>query len=88
MGHWFNLLHIWADQDNCNVTDFVADTPNQFTAYTGNPSHPQTSCGSNDMFMNYMDYTDDAVRNTFTVGQSDRMRALFKTGGIRESFVT
>ena len=87
VGHWLNLRHIWADQNNCNVTDLVADTPNQFTAYTGTPSHPQTSCSSNDMFMNYMDYTDDAGMNIFTTGQTDRMRALFDIGGVRESFV-
>ena len=34
-----------------------------------------------------MDYSDDACMNMFTEGQKDRMRAIFATGGARESFV-
>ena len=67
--------------------DFVADTPQQASPYSGCPNHPQTSCSSTDMFMNYMDYTNDACMNLFTDGQSNRMLALFNPGGVRESFV-
>lgn len=87
VGHWLNLLHIWGDYVGCGGNgDFVADTPDQNNARTGCPSFPQTSCSSNDMFMNYMDYTNDGCMNIFTVGQRNRMRALFTTGGGPQEF--
>ena len=75
VGHWLNLVHTWGDEDNCEATDYVADTPNQETAYYHCPGFPQVSCDSEDMFMNYMDYTDDRCMNLFTTGQSHRMHA-------------
>ncbi|TVQ92850.1 MAG: T9SS C-terminal target domain-containing protein [Bacteroidetes bacterium] len=75
VGHWFNLVHTWGDEDNCDATDFVPDTPTQETAYYHCPSFPQVSCDSEDMFMNYMDYTDDRCMNLFTIGQANRMQA-------------
>lgn len=95
VGHWFNLRHIWGDDENdldtCGATDFVADTPNQSVSTFGCPSFPQVSCNNapnGNMFMNYMDYTDDRCMNMFTNGQKDRMRALFAAGGARESFIS
>lgn len=75
VGHWLNLVHTWGDEDNCDATDYVSDTPNQETAYYHCPGFPQSSCDSEDMFMNYMDYTDDRCMNLFTAGQSHRMHA-------------
>jgi hypothetical protein len=80
VGHWFNLIHIWGDDensgDNCAGTDNVNDTPNQAGPRFGCPTFPQASCGNNgDMSMNYMDYTNDACMYMFTTGQKNRMIA-------------
>jgi hypothetical protein len=86
-GHWLNVYHIWGDQ-NCG-DDFCGDTPTQKEQNTGCPSFPHKSCSNDgDMFMNYMDYTDDACMNLFTNEQKGRMRALFDFGGARESFIS
>lgn len=75
-GHYFNLKHIWGGDANvCTDDDDVADTPVQRSAYLGCPSFPQFSCGNSAMFMNYMDYTDDACMSLFTQGQKSRMWA-------------
>lgn len=86
MGHYFNLRHIWGESGNCTSDDFVADTPLQETHNLGScPTHPQVSCGSNNMFMNYMDYTDDACMSMFTHGQKMRMLATLDPAGPRGS---
>ncbi|MDX1904320.1 MAG: GEVED domain-containing protein [Thermonemataceae bacterium] len=87
VGHWLNLRHIWGDASCGN--DFVTDTPTQQTSNYGCPTFPKASCSNtSDMFMNYMDYTDDACMYMFSTGQKDRMRATFETGGGRSGFVT
>jgi len=92
VGHWLNLRHIWGDAHNCSATDFVDDTPNQYQATYSYPTFPKTdNCTSSSpgiMFMNYMDYTDDAGMNMFTVGQVARMRSLFDSAtGIRRKMM-
>ncbi|MFM2386234.1 MAG: hypothetical protein RL660_991, partial [Bacteroidota bacterium] len=81
VGHWLNLYHIWGDDGAaCTGSDLVGDTPNQGDENYGCPTFPTSSCsnGANgDMFMNYMDYTDDACMYMFTAGQKARMQALF-----------
>ena len=86
VGHYLNLRHIWGD-GRCNRDDFVSDTPTSSAANYGCPSYPDVSCRSNDMTMNYMDYTDDACMNMFTEGQNDRMRTIFVSGGARAAMV-
>ncbi len=89
VGHWLNLRHIWGDA-NCG-NDLVSDTPTQQTDNGGCPSFPHVTCSNGpngDMFMNYMDYTNDACMNIFTNGQSTRMSALFSTGGSRVSLLS
>lgn len=92
VGHWLNQYHIWGDDGTgCNGTDQVNDTPNQGGCNYGCPTYPKVSCsnGANgDMFMNYMDYTDDACMYMFTAGQKARMDALFVTGGSRAALLT
>ena len=78
IGHWLNLRHIWADTMGCGGTDHVADTPNAAGPNYGKPKFPSISCQngpSGDMFMNYMDYVDDAAMFMFTDGQVTRMNA-------------
>ena len=78
IGHWLNLRHIWGDDGSgCNGSDFVNDTPNQAGPNFGTPAFPHVTCSngpSGDMFMNYMDYVDDAAMFMFTTGQVDRMQ--------------
>ncbi len=72
VGHWLNLWHIWGD-NNCG-DDFVNDTPEQEEANYGCKIHPHPSCNNNgDMFMNFMDYTNDGCMNSFTLGQKNRV---------------
>lgn len=79
IGHWLNLLHIWGDDNGgCSGSDSVADTPNQAGPNFGCPSFPSVTCNNGprgDMFMNYMDYTNDACMFMFTAGQVRRVRA-------------
>jgi hypothetical protein len=89
VGHWLNLRHIWGDA-NCG-SDLVSDTPTQQTSNYGCPAFPRVTCSNGpngDMFMNYMDYTDDACMNMFTAGQSTRAQALFGAGGARAGLMT
>jgi uncharacterized repeat protein (TIGR03803 family) len=88
VGHWLNLNHIWGDDgSDCTGSDNVTDTPNQASYNGGCPSYPHASCSNtSDMFMNYMDYTDDACMFMFSNGQKDRGRATFEPGGGRETF--
>ena len=87
IGHWLNLRHIWGDTEDCSGSDLVADTPNAAGPNFGKPSFPHVSCAngpSGDMFMNYMDYVDDAAMLLFTPQQVARMHATL--AGPRRSF--
>ncbi|MTI21522.1 T9SS type A sorting domain-containing protein [Fulvivirga sp. RKSG066] len=88
VGHWLNLRHIWGD-GNCSQDDFVSDTPVAGNPNYGCPSAGTNSCagGQSDMFMNYMDYVDDACMFMFSAGQDSRMQATFSSGGGREGFL-
>ncbi|WP_276481324.1 M43 family zinc metalloprotease [Paraflavitalea pollutisoli] len=92
VGHWLSLYHIWGSNNpsdaSCSDSDDCSDTPNQADANGGCPSSASSCSNGGDMFMNYMDYTDDACMNLFTNGQKSRMRAMFATGGPRASFIT
>lgn len=86
VGHYLNLRHIWGD-GRCRQDDFVSDTPSSDGPNYGCPSYPTVNCKSTDMTMNYMDYTNDACMYMFSEGQKERMRAIFSSGGSRESMV-
>ena len=88
VGHWLGLKHIWGDAECGN--DGVDDTPPQSFFTKGCPSGFRSSCGNGtqgDMYMNFMDYTDDACMNLFTAGQRSRMRLQFAEGGWRASLL-
>lgn len=89
IGHWLGLIHLWGDV-SCG-DDHVDDTPTQQSYNFDCPVFPKTSsCSPNangDMFMNFMDFADDACMNMFTKGQAARMRALFAQNNIRNSFL-
>ena len=83
VGHYLGLYHTWENNSNCDTDDGVQDTPLQQHSYEGCPAHPQSSCGSMDMFMNFMDYVDDYCMLMFTQGQMERMVAtieIFRPG--------
>ena len=88
IGHWLNLRHIWGDA-SCG-DDKVDDTPPQAAANRGCITGEKFSCGETahgDMYMNFMDFSDDACMYMFTKGQRQRMRVLFEAGGPRNSLL-
>ncbi len=88
IGHFFGLRHIWGDVSGCGDSDFVPDTPPQNSSTSLCPTHPQVSCGGNKMFMNYMDYTNDACMNIFTTGQFSRTQVVLAESPRRVSLTT
>lgn len=86
VGHFLGLYHTFhecagSNAAQCATTgDFVCDT---------NPcDQPGVNavCGMSDMPENFMYYSDDAIRNTFTAGQRSRMHAMLNT--IRPALVS
>ena len=89
VGHWLGLKHTWGDQ-YCG-DDGIEDTPQQKGPTNGCPSGVIPSCDnatSGAMYMNYMDVTHDACTGIFTMGQRNRMRALFAEGGPRHALLS
>ena len=87
IGHFLGLLHIWGE--HCG-TDYCSDTPAQERENTGCPTHPKSnSCGTTDeMFENFMNYTNDECMNLFTMDQKVRMRTVLKNSPRRQSLTT
>jgi hypothetical protein len=90
IGHFLGLRHIWGDDgSSCSGTDYVDDTPNQAGSYLNQcPSGTRTSCSTNDMYMNYMDYTNDACMNLFSAGQIGRVNVVLQNSPRRASLLT
>lgn len=90
VGHWLGLRHIWGDSD-CG-TDYVADTPIHKTENYGCFTHPKTNActppTADEMFENYMDYTDDTCMNIFTINQVDRFNAVLANSPRRKELLT
>ncbi len=89
IGHFFGLRHIWGD-GSCDVDDYVNDTPVADTEYYNCPTMgaSTTSCGTQNMFMNYMDFVDDDCMNIFSIGQKDRMIIIMENSPRRLSLTT
>lgn len=85
VGHFLGLRHIWGDGD-CEDDDFCDDTPNASASSRGCPE-TKSSCGSNDMFQNYMDFTNDACMNIFTAHQKERMQIVLASSPRRASLL-
>ncbi len=84
IGHWLGLRHIWGDAD-CG-TDYVNDTPTAFGPNYGCPAFPHKTCGNTtngDMYVNFMDYTDDNCMAMFTNDQSARFQVTMQNGDFR-----
>jgi hypothetical protein len=89
VGHYLNLYHIWGDEPLCANDDLVTDTPLQAADNGGCPTYPlldacQTSAPGV-MFMNYMDYVNDACMQMFSLGQKARMKTALT--GSRASLI-
>ncbi len=85
-GHYFGLRHIWGD-GSC-VTDYCNDTPpagqaNYVNCGTAYPYEPNSCTGTppagngpdGDMYMNFMDYSNDCGMWMFTTDQVNRFHA-------------
>ncbi|NQV52781.1 MAG: T9SS type A sorting domain-containing protein [Flavobacteriales bacterium] len=82
-GHYFGLRHIWgSDNEKCSSTDYIDDTPKQKAENYGCNNFPSISCNNGpngDMFMNFMDYSNDVCALLFTKRQVEFMQLVLKT---------
>ena len=95
VGHYLGLRHIWGDTSSCVVNatdsnkDYCLDTPAASAAnyncvtIDSCPSNP-----GNDMIENYMDYTNDACMNIFTINQKDRITTVMNNSPRRVTLKT
>jgi len=81
MGHYLGLYHTFeggCDTGGCyGDGDRICDTEDEASERFGCPTSP-TSCGTDDPYTNYMDYTDDLCMTEFTPEQVNRMRCTIE----------
>ena len=81
-GHYLGLYHTFdsgcgSSTDCYGTGDLICDTNQERRPSYGCPTS-KTSCGSEDPFHNYMDYTDDLCLWEFTPEQVNRMRCVLE----------
>ncbi len=82
LGHYLGLCHLAGCRTaSCDDDDGIEDTPNSdmHYAWSSCPTAPQISCGSEDMFMNYLSLAPDSCILFFTKGQVERMHRTLTT---------
>ena len=81
LGHHFSLNHIWGQgAGSCGTDDGITDTPNSASATYGTPANGSiVQCGSKNLTMNFMDYTNDAYMYMFSEGQAQNIRAYINS---------
>jgi len=84
VGHYYGLRHVF---QGCGSGDLIDDTPAQSEPNYGVPtvdadcnSTAENTCGTQDFFFNYMDYTNDVAMYMFTSDQSDLMYEVANDG--------
>lgn len=82
IGHYFNLLHIWGDDNgSCSGSDGVSDTPNQSNntsgVKTGMITDNCSPVSPGIMYQNFMDYSADVCLLMFTAEQVGRMETAY-----------
>ncbi len=88
IGHFLGLRHVWGDVFNCSGNDYCEDTPTQSKSYADTcPDTPQFSCDSEDMYSNFLNYTDDGCMNLFTSDQKERMRLILENAPRRTTLL-
>ena len=87
IGHYLGVLHTFGDR-SCSYTDFCEDTPTQYYFSKDCQNTDSVSCGSRDMFENFMDYTYDACMNLFTKDQVNRMKVVLEFNERRKSLLS
>ena len=79
-------------QNGCSGGDNCPDTPPVANANTGCNINQNSCTFENpdlpDMVENYMDYTDDNCRNTFTLNQKQRAKAVLNISYLRGNLTT
>lgn len=98
IGHYLGLLHIWGDgegsseddESDCDATDYCDDTPQSGYEHYDCAEVYDTcpSKAGKDMVENYMDYTNDACMNIFTINQRDRILSVMNNSIRRKTLKT
>ena len=84
IAHYLGLIHLWGERSDCTGTDYCEDTPPCRTSYvSAAPGCSQgpagERCGTHPrMVNNYLEYSHDLCRNTFTQDQVERMQIVMQ----------